>query len=266
MKNDANEIHPILYTLHDKDIDIYIDSNNHNELQYVKKYGEVFTPPSLIYEMLDTIPKEVWSNPNLKWLEPSCGVGNIMIYVFQRLYKGLKNHHAFKDATKRKHHILQSMLYMIEINEKNTTILKQIFGKHANIYNGDFLDVSKWMKHFGFVSASTIHTTTIPTFDIIIGNPPFQMKQTNEIRKGGYGKKKLWPTFVELSLEILKQNGYLVYIHPPSWRGVGEVHYIWKMFQQKQLEYLHMYDETDGRKYFITSDPKKYKKINALCF
>jgi hypothetical protein len=22
----------------------------------------------------------------------------------------------------------------------------------------------------------------------------------------------------------------------------------------------------DGRKYFITSDPKKYKKINALCF
>ena len=40
-----------------------------------KKFGEVMTPISLVKEMLDTLPKEVWSNPNLKWLDPANGAG-----------------------------------------------------------------------------------------------------------------------------------------------------------------------------------------------
>ena len=40
------------------------------------KFGEVFTPPSLINEMLNKLPKSVWSNKDLKWLDPANGVGN----------------------------------------------------------------------------------------------------------------------------------------------------------------------------------------------
>ena len=32
-----------------------------------KKFGEVFTPMTLVNEMLDKLPKEVWTNKNLKW-------------------------------------------------------------------------------------------------------------------------------------------------------------------------------------------------------
>ena len=32
-----------------------------------KKYGEVMTPLDLVKDMLNTLPKEAWSNPKLKW-------------------------------------------------------------------------------------------------------------------------------------------------------------------------------------------------------
>jgi hypothetical protein len=47
-----------------------------------KKYGEVFTPMSLVNEMLDTLPKEVWTNKSLKWFDPASGMGNFLIYIF----------------------------------------------------------------------------------------------------------------------------------------------------------------------------------------
>lgn len=40
-----------------------------------KKFGEVMTPLDLVKEMLNTLPAEVWSNPNLKWLDPANGTG-----------------------------------------------------------------------------------------------------------------------------------------------------------------------------------------------
>ena len=39
-----------------------------------KQFGEVTTPISLINDMLDTLPEDIWSNPNLKWLDPCAGV------------------------------------------------------------------------------------------------------------------------------------------------------------------------------------------------
>ena len=35
---------------------------------------EVFTPPKLANEILDLLPEEVWSNPNLTFLNPSVKV------------------------------------------------------------------------------------------------------------------------------------------------------------------------------------------------
>ena len=32
-----------------------------------KKFGEVFTPMNLVNEMLDKLPKDVWTNEKLKW-------------------------------------------------------------------------------------------------------------------------------------------------------------------------------------------------------
>ena len=43
----------------------------------------------LVNEMLDKLPIEVWTNKELKWLDPCCGMGNFPIAVYLRLMKTL---------------------------------------------------------------------------------------------------------------------------------------------------------------------------------
>ena len=52
-----------------------------------KVFGEVITPIDLVEEMLDTLPDEVWTNPNLKWLDPCVGVGTFMLVIIKKLIK-----------------------------------------------------------------------------------------------------------------------------------------------------------------------------------
>ncbi len=66
------------------------------------KYGEVFTPQELINEMLDKLPSNVWSDPNLKWLDPANGIGNFPMLVFERLNEGLKTVSGYEDEKNEK--------------------------------------------------------------------------------------------------------------------------------------------------------------------
>jgi hypothetical protein len=64
-----------------------------------KKYGEVFTPINLVNEMLDKLDEfykkehnnSIFENKDLKWYDPSNGMGNFPIIVYLRLMEGLKN-------------------------------------------------------------------------------------------------------------------------------------------------------------------------------
>lgn len=81
-----------------------------------KENGEVFTPMTLVNEMLDQLPKDLWKNKNLKWLDPAAGMGNFSIAVYLRLKEGLENE--IKDLKERKKHILENMIYMCELKKK----------------------------------------------------------------------------------------------------------------------------------------------------
>jgi site-specific DNA-methyltransferase (adenine-specific) len=70
----------------------------------------------LINEMLDKLPKDIWKNKNLKWLDPAAGMGNFSIAIYLRLIETLKEE--IKDVNERKKHILENMLYMCELNKK----------------------------------------------------------------------------------------------------------------------------------------------------
>ena len=53
------------------------------------EYGEIFTPFYLIEAMFEAIPKELFSNPDLKWLDPGAGTGYFSMYLFNKLNIGL---------------------------------------------------------------------------------------------------------------------------------------------------------------------------------
>ena len=177
-----------------------------------EKNGEVFTPIELINENLDKLPLAVWKNPDLKWLDPANGIGNFPIVVYYKLMEGLKDLPLYKDENKRSKHIIEEMLFMIEINNDNVEVCKQIFKTinakaKPNIICADFLNAEQEWKN------ELMNKQNIESFDIIIGNPPYNSDGIKH-----KGKKNIYVFFVIKGLAILKKDGYMSYIHPPTYR------------------------------------------------
>ena len=199
-----------LYNINEPDKLLEFINNNLKPKDIEKKIrGEVFTPMTLVNEMLDTLPKEIWKNPNLKWLDPAAGMGNFPVAVYMRLMEGLRYVRGYEDDEKRRKHILENMLYMVEIDKTNVFMMRKIFcGKiyKLNIFEGSFIDYkSEFM------------------FDIVMGNPPFQ--NTNEDGKRRALLNNLWSVFIDRSFNnLLKDNGYLLFITPYSWMTPGFKH------------------------------------------
>jgi len=76
---------------------------------------EVFTPPKLANQVLDLLPKHVWSDSSLKFLDPCVKTGVFLREIVKRLMIGLKDE--IKDEGERREHILRNQIYGIAITE-----------------------------------------------------------------------------------------------------------------------------------------------------
>jgi hypothetical protein len=233
---------PLIYSMEPGDIRTTIEKYLPVREEKKNKNGEVFTPISLIEEMLEKLPANVWKNPELKWLDPANGIGNFPMVVYTKLLKQLPKIHKdlYSTEQEKKKHIIEKMLYMVELDVANVKISQSIFGKNANISCGSFLE-DKWVKDFN----------GIDKFDVIMGNPPFQKEQEGK-RKGGYGGRTLWDKFIIKSFELLIANGFLGFITPPSWRKPKSKLYN-LMTKENQLLYLHIFGERQGQELFDVS-------------
>jgi hypothetical protein len=163
--------------------------------------GQVFTPNKIIIDMISTIPDEIWNNKNLKWLDPTSGIGNFMIIIYLKLMKNLSHYKELKDDKIRSKHIIKNMLFMNELDKESIETTKDLFyildkDSIINIKNTNFLDY-----------------TTDDKYDIIVENPPYNIGGTKE-----KGQKNVFVFFAVKSLQLLKDNGYLLIIHPSSYR------------------------------------------------
>ena len=195
------------------------------------KYGEVFTPPILIRELLDQLPTRVWTNPDAQWLDPCAGEGNFTDEIVPRLMEGLVKH--IPNETARRRHILERMITHIEFNPANVRILRAKYGSKAHIISTDYLkyqpsDITK-------------------TFDVIVANPPYQSPK-NLAYKGSSGKRTLWDLFVKHALEMsTPKTGILGFITPSNWRRPE--HELWTLLRERLL-YLHIYGKAAGMEHF----------------
>ena len=193
----------MLYELNDSDVENIINKYLVVRGEEKDKYGEVFTPRKLIDKMLNLLPLGVFEDPHLKWLEPSAGIGNFMMIVYLRLMKGLATWEP--DQEKRSKHIVENMLFMVELNERNVEIIKDIFGSSVHVIYGDFLQENYDCDFL---------------FDVIVGNLPFQ-----DVKNRG-GKNKLYERILLKCLSLLQLGGFLALITPDNLFGGGSKVYV----------------------------------------
>jgi len=249
----------IYYTIKESDKLLeYISQNLITNEKDRKGRGVVYTPIRVVENMLDKLPKEVWKNPNLLWLDPATGIGNFPIIAYLRLMKGLQSWESNEE--KRRKHILEKMLYMVEISKKSVTTLNKIFCEDKyklNIYPKSFLIYNPSRK-----------------FNIIMGNPPYN--------EGGTGRttgsrQPLWPKFIDKSLELVDDKGYILFIHPTGWRkpystdmqkNIGRC--LYEYYKRGSLYYLNLSDiiipNFPSVDYYVFANNRKGKTTIDSCF
>ena len=84
---------------------------------------EVFTPPEIANQMLDMLPKGIWSDPNTTFLDPACKSGVFLREIAKRLIKGLEDE--IPDLDERLEHIFKKQLYGIAITELTSLLSRR---------------------------------------------------------------------------------------------------------------------------------------------
>lgn len=218
---------------------------------------EVFTPPALANKMIDMLPQELFENPDTTFLDPCCKSGVFLREIAKRLIKGLEPQ--FPDLEKRVEHIFTKQLFGVAITELTSLLSRRSVycskypssqfsayrfpenkpqgniiyqrinhtwqnGKciHCGASQNEY-DRDGDLETYAYLS---IHNVDIKKlfnmkFDVIIGNPPYQLSDGGGMRTASSSGSSipLYNKFVDQAKKLNPR--YLCMIIPARWFSGG---------------------------------------------
>lgn len=253
---------------------------------------EVFTPPELANQMLDTLSEawssthggaSLWANPNARFLDPFTKSGVFLREITKRLVAGLAEE--LPDLGERVDHILTKQVYGIAITELTALIARRSLycsklanGKHSVAKSLETEQGRIWFDRtehswlngrcrfcganqaayarpeglethaYAFIHVDSIGAWVTETFgegmkfDVIIGNPPYQL---NDGGGEGASAVPIYQLFVEQA-KTLDPN-HLIMVIPARWYsgGKGLDKFRETMLTDGHLAEVHDFPETD---------------------
>ena len=248
---------------------------------------EVFTPPELANQMLDTLAatwaannnsSNIWTDTSVRFLDPCTKSGVFLREITSRLNEGLKG--SIPDLQERINHILTKQVFGISITlitsllaRRSVYCSKNANSKHSitNLFPDETGNIwyertpHSWQgskcKHcganqrdydrgpdleshaYGFIHTDNPRKRVAEMFggemqfDVVIGNPPYQLGQSGGESVGGFAMP-IYQEFVRAAKQL--DPKFVIMITPSRWfaggRGLDE--YRSEMLADKHIRKL----------------------------